>query len=190
MATCLLGFLLGLARSVAGITPNLAVNMTFSDMHPFIHFMPNSFARNSAFSTVTDTSIWNISYSETPWSSYVPGMMGTGVSKHSMPVNSTEDIIKVKVPFYGRGIYFHGKMNGGIASKDILVDMETESMNSYYGKVYTRPTDDVIAGTGPEPPYSAYAAALSAPGNWTNNASDAEFSITGVTLALGLRTDA
>ncbi|WOO80225.1 uncharacterized protein LOC62_03G003737 [Vanrija pseudolonga] len=67
---------------VFSFTPNIKFNYTIPAMSPQFTFTPSfklAFWENA--SGGNKTAMWNTSFSETPWSSYVPGQVGVGAAK-------------------------------------------------------------------------------------------------------------
>lgn len=71
--------------AAAALADTLIFNMSFSDQHACYFAYPAWYNSINASSTPH----WNTSYPDTPWSSYVPGMMGEGKSSTNVTVTGT-----------------------------------------------------------------------------------------------------
>ncbi|WOO80224.1 uncharacterized protein LOC62_03G003736 [Vanrija pseudolonga] len=164
-------------RNLTHITPTLYFNITIPASDGSMDWQP----------TYTNSSLWSISFSGSPDSTYVPGMMGVGeatmtalgfqsriVSNSSTSINDTTFVPwpSLRQTFVGSGFYLHGSTsNGTIKAENVAY--EVVDQENLHG--------DLLCAASALP-WGYY------PMEYT--VVDGPVSITGMTITTGLKTQA
>lgn len=112
------------------ITPNLWFNWTFAIHDPPLMLQPDSLHASNASAPFTN--LWNITFKDTPWSSFQPGVVGLGASHGAATYNESNgenrqspSVYAVSMPF--SNVYLKGEAKAleGRDGKVLgLVDLE------------------------------------------------------------------
>lgn len=94
--------------TIAGVahafSPNLQYNVTYNAIDPIIQYVPNVVITDGKY----NAQLWNISFSDTPWSSYVPGMVGQGTPLATVTGRTEKPPTAALVEYVGTAAYFYG----------------------------------------------------------------------------------
>lgn len=122
------------ARTGASFTPTLFFNFSVSPLSPSLSFIPDM--QTNTYTNVRSMAPWNTTFSDSPWSSYVPGQVGVGRPRTFIrgPVNGGP----LEIDYTGNGLYFAGEFELFNRTQSFLKNVVT-----IYGD---RPSDDTAIG--------------------------------------------